>query len=187
MVDVLARNWGWVALRGVVALLFGLLTLSRPGITLSAMILLFGAYAFVDGVFSVISAIANRKGQPHWIAILIGGLFGIAIGILTFAFPNETAIVLLYFIAFWAIMSGAAEISAAIRLRKVIAGEWALGLIGVLSVVFGCYLIARPGGGALALTMWIGAYATVLGIMLLILSLKLRSWDHSHRPTPRPA
>jgi uncharacterized membrane protein HdeD (DUF308 family) len=184
MVDVLARNWGWVALRGAIALLFGLLALSRPGITLSALVLLFGAYALADGVFTVISAIANRKGQPHWVAVLFGGICGIVIGLLTFAYPGTTTLVLLYFIAFWAILSGAAEIAAAIRLRKVISGEWMLGLVGLLGVVFGCLLIAKPAGGALAVTLWIGAYAMVIGIGLLILALRLRSWDHNHRPTP---
>jgi uncharacterized membrane protein HdeD (DUF308 family) len=184
MVDVLARNWGWVALRGAIALVFGLMTLSRPGITLGALILFFGAYVLADGVFTVISAIANRHGEPHWVAMLFGGIAGIAAGLLTFAYPGMTTLILLYFIAFWAIMSGSAEIAAAIRLRKVISGEWVLGLVGVLSVIFGCLLIAKPAGGALGVTLWIGAYMTVLGIALLILSLKLRSWDRHHRPTP---
>jgi uncharacterized membrane protein HdeD (DUF308 family) len=187
MVDVLARNWGWVALRGAVALLFGLLTLSRPGITLGALIMLFGAYAFVDGVFTVVSALANRKGQRRWIALLFGGLCGIGAGVVTFLYPHLTAIVLLYFIAFWAIMTGAGEIAAAIRLRKVISNEWLLGLVGLLSVLFGCFVLAKPAGGALGITLWLGAYATVLGIGLLILSFRLRSWDHSHRPQARPA
>jgi uncharacterized membrane protein HdeD (DUF308 family) len=186
MVDVLARNWGWVALRGVIAVLFGLLTLSRPGITLGALILFFGAYALVDGVFTVISAIANRRGQPHWVALLVGGLCGIAVGLLTFAYPFKTAIVLLYFIAFWAILTGAAEIAAAIRLRRVISGEWLLALGGILSVVFGCFLIASPGVGALAVAMWIGVYALVLGIFWLILSFRLRRWDKDHAQL-RPA
>jgi uncharacterized membrane protein HdeD (DUF308 family) len=180
VVDVLARNWGWVALRGTIALLFGLLTLSRPGITLGALILFFGFYALTDGIFTVISAIANRHGEPHWVALLIGGLFGIAAGILTFAVPHITAIVLLYFIAFWAIMSGVSEIAAAIRLRKVITGEWLLALIGALSVLFGCYLVAAPARGALAVTMWIGLYASLLGVALLVFAFRLRSWDKSH-------
>jgi uncharacterized membrane protein HdeD (DUF308 family) len=184
--DVLARNWGWVALRGAIALLFGLLTLSRPGITLSALILFFGAYAFADGVFTVISAIANRHGEPHWVALLFGGLFGIAAGIITFTMPHLTAIVLLYFIAFWAIFTGVAEIAAAVRLRKLINDEWLLGFVGALSVLFGIYLIASPRGGALAVAMWIGLYASLLGIGLLILAFRLRSWEKNHQPTPHP-
>ena len=184
--DVLARNWGWVVLRGIIALLFGLLTLSRPGITLAALILFFGAYAFADGVFTVISAIANRHGQPHWVWVLFGGLCGIAAGIITFAMPHLTAIVLLYFIAFWAILTGISEIAAAVRLRKLITDEWLLGLVGALSVLFGIYLIASPRGGALAVALWIGLYATLLGIGLLILGFRLRSWGKSHGPTPSP-
>jgi uncharacterized membrane protein HdeD (DUF308 family) len=184
--DVLARNWGWVALRGAIALCFGLLTLSRPGITLGALILFFGAYAFADGVFTVISAIANRHGKPHWVALLVGGLFGIAAGVITFAMPHMTAIILLYFIAFWAIMSGATEIAAAIRLRKVITDEWLLGLVGALSMLFGFYLIVSPRGGALAVAMWIGLYATILGIGLLILAFRLRSWGRHAHPTAHP-
>ncbi|MGH7620137.1 MAG: HdeD family acid-resistance protein, partial [Gemmatimonadaceae bacterium] len=175
------------ALRGVIALIFGLLTLSRPGITLGALILLFGFYALADGIFNVISAIANRHGERHWVALLLGGLFGIAAGIFTFAMPHLTAVILLYFIAFWAILSGGSEIAAAIRLRKVISNEWLLGLVGVMSIVFGFYLLHAPGIGALAVTIWIGAYATVLGIALLVFALRLRSWDHHHqRPTFRP-
>jgi uncharacterized membrane protein HdeD (DUF308 family) len=186
--DVLARNWGWVALRGAIALFFGLMTLSRPGITLGALILLFGAYAFADGVFTVVSAIANRHGEPHWVALLIGGLFGIAAGIITFTMPHITTVILLYFIAFWAIMSGATEIAAAIRLRKVINDEWLLALVGCLSVLFGIYLLMQPARGALALALWIGLYATILGVGLLILAFRLRSWDKSHHGgMPHPA
>src|SRR6266700_271759 len=103
MVAVLARNWGLVALRGVVALAFGLLTIARPGITLAALIILFGAYALVDGVFSVWAALANRRGEPHWVALLLAGLAGIVVGVLTFLMPGITALILLYFIATWAI------------------------------------------------------------------------------------
>lgn len=185
--DVLARNWGWVALRGVVALIFGLLTLSRPGITLSVMILFFGAYAFVDGLFTVVSAIANRHGEPHWVALLFGGLFGVLIGIVTFAMPHMTAIILLYFIGFWAIFSGATEIAAAIRLRRVINDEWLLVLVGVVSILFGIFLISAPARGALAVALWIGLYATIIGIGLLVLAFRLRSWDKHNHPTPNPA
>jgi len=176
MVDMLARNWGWVALRGVVALLFGLLALFNPGITLAALIFLFGAYAIVDGVFAIVSAIANRRGEPHWVALLIGGIAGVVLGVLTFLWPGVTAMVLLYFIAAWAIVRGVAEIVAAIRLRHEITGEWMLVLAGVLSVAFGLVLLVFPGAGALALVIWIGAYAVVLGILLLALAFRLRSW-----------
>jgi uncharacterized membrane protein HdeD (DUF308 family) len=179
MVSVLARNWGMVAVRGVVALLFGLLTLFRPGISLAALVLLFGAYALVDGLFEVWSAVANRHGEPHWVALVFGGLAGIAVGVITFLMPGITAIVLLYLIAAWAIVRGVAEIVMAIQLRKVLSGEWLLALAGVVSVVFGLFLIASPGAGALAVVLWIGFWAAVLGVVLIALAFRLRKWNRA--------
>ena len=180
MVGMLTRNWGWVALRGAVAILFGLLTLFRPGITLAVLIMLFGAYALFDGIFMVVSAIANRKGEPRWGTLLFGGLLGIAAGIATFTWPGITATVLLTVIALWAIMMGIFEVAAAIRLRKLIDGEWALILAGVLSVAFGVLLVMRPGVGALAVVLWIGAYALISGIALLVLAFRIKKWAHEH-------
>jgi uncharacterized membrane protein HdeD (DUF308 family) len=175
---MLTRNWGWVALRGVVAIIFGLLTLANPAISLAALILLFGAYAIVDGIFTIVAAIANRRAEPHWVALLLSGLVSIAIGVITFVMPGITATALLFLIAAWAIVVGIAEIVAAIRLRKIITGEWLLVLIGLLSVVFGVLLITNPGAGALAVVMWIGAYAVVIGILLVVLAFRLRKWQH---------
>src|SRR5688572_6364823 len=118
MVDLLARNWWLVGLRGLVALAFGLLTLFNPTITLAVLILLFGAYALVYGAFTVFAAVANRRGEPYWGALLLAGLLSVVLGILTFMMPGVTAVVLLYFIAAWAIVIGVLEIVAAIRLRK---------------------------------------------------------------------
>ena len=174
--EILARNWGWFALRGVAGVLFGLLTFMNPAISLASLILVFGAYALADGVFTVIAAIMNRRGERHWVTVLLGGVAGIAVGLLTFMMPGITTLVLLYLIAAWAIVTGGAEIAAAIRLRKVISGEWLLGLAGVLSVVFGLFLIVYPGPGALTVVLWIGAYAFVFGIMMIALSLRLRGW-----------
>lgn len=186
MMNILARNWGIVALRGIAALIFGLLTLFNPAITLAALVFLFGGYAIADGVFTIVSAIVNRRGEPHWVALILGGLAGIAAGILTFLMPGITAIVLLYFIAAWAVVTGVAQIVAAIRLRKVITGEWMLVLAGVASVAFGIVLVAFPGVGALGVVLWIGAYATVLGILLLALAFRLRTWGRTH-PAGAPA
>jgi uncharacterized membrane protein HdeD (DUF308 family) len=180
MVGMLTRNWGWIALRGAVAILFGLLTLFRPGITLATLILFFGAYALVDGIFMAVSAIANRHGEPRWGTLLVGGLLGIAAGIVTFMWPQLTAAILLSVIAVWAIVMGIFEVAAAIRLRKQLDGEWALILAGVLAVAFGVFLIMRPGVGALAVVLWIGAYALISGIVLLSLSFRLRNWGRLH-------
>ena len=171
MLHSLARNWWALALRGLVAVLFGLLTLFLPGITLVTLVLLFGAYALVDGIFNVIAFF--RVASHHW-ALLIEGLLGIIAGILTFSWPAITAIVLLYVIAFWAIFTGVFEVIAGIRLRKVITNEWLLLLVGVLSFLFGVLILFALGVGALAIVLWIGAYAFIFGVFLLALAFRLR-------------
>lgn len=179
----LTRNWGWMALRGVIAILFGILTVFDPRITLYALVYLFGAYAFADGVLMFVTAIANRQGEPHWRMLVFGGIVGIVAGVLTFAWPGITAVMLLALIAAWVILVGIAEITTAVRLRKVIQGEWMLIVAGVLAVIFGLALVTRPGLGALALVIWIGAYAIVAGVLELALSFRLRSWGHLHPAT----
>jgi uncharacterized membrane protein HdeD (DUF308 family) len=171
MLHSLSANWWALALRGFAALVFGLLTFFVPGITLVTLVLLFGAYSLVDGVFNFIAFF--RVASHHW-ALLIEGAAGIIAGILTFAWPAITTIVLLYLIAFWAIFTGIFEIIAGIRLRKAIANEWLLLVVGVLSCLFGLLILFAPGAGALALVLWIGAYALVFGIFLLALAFRLR-------------
>lgn len=176
MMNLLARNWGWMMLRGVAALIFGLLTLFNPGITLVVLVIFFGSYAIVDGIFTVVSAVANRHEERHWVALLINGLISLAVGIVTFLWPGITAFALLYLIAAWALITGVMEIVTAIRLREMIRGEWLLVLAGVLSILFGILLFFRPGAGALAVVLWIGAYAVIFGILLIALAFRLRSW-----------
>src|SRR6516162_767110 len=171
MIHTLARNWWALALRGLVAMLFGLLTFFLPGITLVTLVLLFGAYALVDGIVSVIAFI--RVASHQW-ALLIEGVIGVIAGILTFAWPAITALVLLYLIAFWAVFTGVFEIIAGIRLRKTITNEWLLLVMGVLSLLFGVGILFAPGLGALAIVLWIGAYALVFGIILLAFAFRLR-------------
>jgi uncharacterized membrane protein HdeD (DUF308 family) len=170
----LARNWWAIALRGVAAIAFGILALLMPAITIAALILLFGVYAVVEGIFNVIAAVRGQSGAPRWF-LLLGGLVSIAAGIIAFVWPGLTAIVLLYVIAAWAIVTGVLEIAAAIRLHNRIRGEGWLVLGGILSVVAGVLMMARPGVGALALVLWIGAYILVLGILHLGLAFRLRS------------
>lgn len=177
MVQGLARNWWVVALRGLAAIVFGVLTILNPAISLAALILLFGAYALADGVFGVIAAITRRRNEPRWVALLISGILGILIGAFTFLMPGVTALVLLYIIAAWAVVRGVIEIAAAIQLRKVIQGEFWLGLAGALSIAFGVLLFVFPGAGALAVVLWIGAFALVLGIVLMALAFRLRGWS----------
>ena len=178
--DVLIRNWGMVALRGVIALVFGLLTVFNPALTVAALILLFGAYAVANGVFTIIAAVANRRGERHWVTLVISGVLSVALGVLTFLMPGVTGIVLLYIIAGWAIITGITEIVTAVRLRKVITGEWLLIVAGVISIALGVILIIFPGAGALAVALWIGTYAIMFGILLIALAFRLRSWGRDH-------
>lgn len=174
MMTVLARNWWALALRGIFGIIFGILAFIWPGVTLGALVILYGAYALVDGIFALVAAMRAAEAHRRWWTLVIEGLIGIAAGILTFAWPGITALVLLFLIAIWAILTGVFEIAAAIRLRKEITDEWALGLSGAASVIFGLLLAIFPGEGAVALVWVIGAYAVVFGVLLLVLSLRLR-------------
>jgi uncharacterized membrane protein HdeD (DUF308 family) len=137
----------------------------------------------VDGVFAIISAFTNRAGPERWWVLLLEGLVGIAAGIITFLLPGVATIVLIYVIAFWAILTGVFEISAAIRLRKEIQGEWMLALGGILSIVFGMLLLFFPTAGELTVTWLIGIYAILFGIVLLGLGLRLRRHRVHHKET----
>jgi uncharacterized membrane protein HdeD (DUF308 family) len=160
-------------------MLFGIATLFAPGLSLLALVLLFGAYAFADGVLALITAVRRRGASEPWWLLLLEGIAGIGAGVLTLLWPGISALVLLYLIAMWAIVTGGLEIAAAIRLRKMITDEWLLALSGVLSVVFGVLVMLYPGAGALALVLWIGAYSFVFGILFVVLGVKLRSWARS--------
>jgi uncharacterized membrane protein HdeD (DUF308 family) len=173
MRDRLAENWWLLTIRGVAGILFGILALVLPGITLFALVLLFGAYAFVDGLFALTAAI-RRRTYARWGALALEGLLGILVGIVTLVWPQITAVALLAVIAAWAIITGILEIAAAIRLRTEIQGEWLLALSGALSVVFGVILVMRPTAGALAVVTIIGIYAIVFGALMLWLGLKAR-------------
>lgn len=182
MIATLSRNWWVLAIRGVAAILFGIAAFLWPGITLTVLVLLFGAYVLVDGIFAVVAGISVRKEQERWWMMVLEGVAGIIIGVLTFLYPSITALVLLYFIAAWAIVTGAFEIAAAIRLRREIEGEWLLALAGIASLIFGVLLVIMPGPGALALIWLIGAYAIVFGVLMLVLAFRLRSLRDTVRP-----
>lgn len=174
LATILARHWWVLLLRGLIAIAFGVLAWFQPGVTLAALILLFGVYVFADGILGVGTAIAGRKQHEHWWVLLLWGLVGMAVGILAFMAPGITALALLFYIAVWAIATGVLEIVAATRLRKEIAGEWLLVLGGLASVVFGAVLVARPGVGALAVIWLIAAYAVLFGILLVLLAFRVR-------------
>lgn len=172
----LTRSWWILAVRGLAAVIFGLLALVWPEITVLALVLVFGAYAFVDGVFALVAAVRGRQlagGSRAW--LVLEGLLGIGAGIVAVVWPDITALALLWVIAFWAVLTGVLEIVAAIRLRSVLDNEWLLVVAGALSIVFGLILIIWPESGAVGLVWLIGIYAIVFGIVLLGLALRLRS------------
>jgi uncharacterized membrane protein HdeD (DUF308 family) len=181
-VDSLVRNWWVFLLRGLAGICFGLVTFFVPGISLAALVLVFGAYAFADGLLAIVTAIRRHGAGERWWVLLLEGLMGVAVALATLFWPGITALALLYLIAAWALVTGAFEIVAAIRLRKAITGEWLLVLSGVASLIFGVLLVLFPAAGALAVVLWIGAYALVYGALLVALAIRLRSWGRTHLP-----
>jgi len=175
LLTILSGNWWSLLLRGLLAIAFGLLTWFRPGISLAALVLMFGIFALADGLLGIWTAFAGRRENEQWWVLLLWGLVSAGIGVITFVAPGVTTIALLFYIAIWAIAIGVLQIIAAVRLRREIQGEWLLGLAGVAAVVFGVLLIVHPGEGALTVLWLIGAYAVLAGILLVVLSLKLRS------------
>ena len=175
-------DWRWIALRAVAAFVFGILALALPGLTLTTLVLIFGAFALVDGLFTLGHAFTRGRATGWGLVwMILMGLAGIGAGVVTFFWPGITALALLYVIAAWALVTGGFEIAAAIRLRKAISGEWLLVLSGIASVALGVLLGLFPGPGALALVVWIGAYALVSGSLLIALSFRLRSWGRAHQ------
>jgi uncharacterized membrane protein HdeD (DUF308 family) len=177
VVDELSRHWWVVGLRGVAAIIFGILAFAWPGMTLGVLVLLFGVYAIVDGVLGLVTAL--RGDAPHRVVLGIEGIVSVLAGIAAIVWPLVTALVLLYIIALWAIVTGVLEVVAAIRMRQAISNELGLIIGGILSILFGIVLIVAPGAGALAVVFLIGAYAIVFGIALLGLAWRLRE-HHQH-------
>jgi len=182
----LARNWWVLALRGGLAILFGVLVIVWPFLAWLMVLASFAVYALLDGIFAIAAALTGR-GQAPWWALMLEGVVGISAGVLTLFWPAVTEVALLFFIAFWAIATGVFEIVAAIRLRREIADEGFLAVSGVLSVLFGIALLAWPGAGALALAWLIAAYALSFGMLMLILAFQLRKFArHAPRTTAMP-
>ncbi|MHB8733140.1 MAG: HdeD family acid-resistance protein [bacterium] len=173
-VQVLARNWWALALRGVFAIIFGLIALFMPGLTLLALVFVFGAYSLVDGIFGVAAAVRAAEAHNRWGWLLVEGIAGILAGVIAFVVPGITAIVLLYLIAAWALVTGVFELIAGFRLRGHLANEWLLLLGGAASIILGVLLIVHPGAGALALLWLIGFYALLFGVLMLLLAFRLR-------------
>lgn len=169
IVNAFASNWWVLLLRGILAVLFGIIAFALPGLTLVTLVLLYGAYALVDGLIALWVGGKSRA----W-SLLLAGIIGVLFGIYTFLFPGITAVALLYLIAAWAIFRGVLEIVTAMRLRREISYEWALVLGGIISILFGLVLFANPAAGALAMVWLIGAYAVVFGLAMIILAFRAR-------------
>jgi uncharacterized membrane protein HdeD (DUF308 family) len=177
LLRTLAENWWLLLLRGIASIVFGVLAFVWPGLTLVALILLWGAYAIADGGVALWAGISGKGGEiaPRWWLAIVG-IVGLLAGLVAFVSPGLTALVLLMFIAGWAIVIGVLEIWGAIQLRKEIEGEWWLILSGLLSIAFGALLFARPGPGALALVWVIGAFAILHGCTLIGLAFRLKQF-----------
>src|SRR3712207_345107 len=170
----LAPSWWALALRGLVAVLFGLAALFLPGLVLEVLILLFGAYALVDGILAIVAALESSGRGMRRPLLLIEGAIGILFGIVALFWPGLTALALLYVVAFWAIFMGIARIVMAIMLRREIENEWSIALSGVLSVILGIVLLLLPGAGLLAYTWLIGLLALAVGVALIYYAFRVR-------------
>jgi uncharacterized membrane protein HdeD (DUF308 family) len=175
----LAPSWWALALRGLVAVLFGLAALFWPGLVLAVLIVLFGAYALVDGVLALIAAFRSSGRGARRGLLLIEGVVGILFGLVALFWPGLTALALLYLFAFWAILGGIARILMAIMLRREIENEWSIGFSGMLSVILGIVLILLPGAGLLAYTWLIGLIALAVGIILIFYAFRVRGQRRS--------
>ncbi|MCX7564991.1 HdeD family acid-resistance protein [Sulfitobacter sp. F26169L] len=172
--NFLTRNWWLLLLRGIAAILFGLATFVWPGLTISVLIIMFGAYILLDGIIGVVDALRYREGVDNWWFWLFESILGIVVGLLTLFMPGITALVLLMFVAAWSILGGVLRIVAAIQLRKKIEGEWIMVLSGVLSIVFGVAIIALPHAGLVSIAWLIGFWAIAFGILFIMLAFRLR-------------
>jgi uncharacterized membrane protein HdeD (DUF308 family) len=174
MSEVLAQRWWAVGLRGILGIIFGLICLLTPGIALGAFVIVFAAYMFVDGVFAIISGIHAARSGESWGLLILEGVVDLAAGVVAILWPALTLVALVWIVAIWAIVSGALMLAAAFSLNLDY-GRWWLALGGIASIIFGILLIIEPFIGAVVLTLWIGAYAVMFGVFLLMLAFQLNS------------
>ena len=184
--DMFNRNWWLLAIRGLAAILFGLVAFVWPGLTLLTLVFLFGFYAIANGVLALAVAFKAPKGYRRYGLLIVEGILSIIAGIIAFVMPGVTALSLLILIAAWAIVTGVFEIIAAIRLRKVVDHEWLLIIAGIASLAFGIIVMIMPGAGALALVWWIGAYTFAFGVLLMMLAFRMRHWSRFASGTMHP-
>ena len=178
MLGLVARDWWVFAIRGIAAIVFGILAFIWPERTLTVLVFLFGAYVFVDGVALLVAlARGDAEARRNGWAVGIMGVLGTVVGVATFVWPGLTALTLLYLVAFWAIATGVLQVIAAIALRRELEGEFWMALGGVASIVFGVLLVASPGDGLITLVWLVGIWAIVFGVSNLGLAYRLRTVD----------
>lgn len=175
---ILARNWWAVGIRGVLAIIFGLIAFALPGVTMLSLVLVFAAYTFGDGVFAIIAAVRAAGGRKRWGLLVLEGVVDIIAAAVAILWPGITVVAFVLLVAVWALVSGGLMFAAAFDL-PVDHGRWWLAVGGLASILYGVLLIAAPLLGALVLTWWIGAYALIFGVMLLIFAFRLRSLARS--------
>jgi uncharacterized membrane protein HdeD (DUF308 family) len=186
MITNLANNWWTFVLRGIFALLFGVIAFVWPGLTILALTYVFGFYAILDGIFALVAAWSNRSSDRWWV-LLLEGLLSLAAGVIAFVSPGSTALALLWVIAAWAILTGILEIVAAIWLRQEIENEWWLGLSGLASIIFGLLLVIWPGSGLVTISWLIGFYAIVFGVSMLMLGFRLNDLNKTIKQQTKDA
>ena len=175
MIETLKRHWWVPVIRGIAAIVFGVIAFVYPGLTIATLVLFFGAWVLIDGIFRIVGAIGHRASDPDWGWQLVIGILGIVVGLLTFHAPQITALALVIYIAAWALMIGASEIALAVKMRREIKGEWFLILMGLASIVFAVLLLWNPIAGAAAVIWLIAWYAVVIGILAIFFGFRLRS------------
>lgn len=176
MPTLIARNWWAMMIRGIAAIVFGILAIGWPGKTFALLVLLFGAFALVHGIASIAGAVRRSRGHERWGGLLLEGIVSVAAGIIAFAWPAITGLALVLLISAWALITGITEITAAIRLRRYIQGEWRLALSGAISLVLAAFLFAAPAAGAVAIALAVGIYAIIFGALEIALAFRLRNW-----------
>ena len=174
MSEALARNWWAMALRGVLAIVFGVIALVLPGVTMLSLVIVFAAYALVDGVLAIVAAVRSARRHERWGLLVLEGVVDIAAGVLAFLWPGLTIVIFVLLVAAWAIVTGVLMTAAAFRLQ-LDHGRWWFALGGLASLVYGVLLVIAPLIGALVLTWWLGAYALIFGVLMLILAFRLRA------------
>lgn len=174
LVRVMADNWWVPLLRGIAAVLFGLMALIWPGLTVYALLIVFGAYAIFDGIMSIIIGFQRKTEDDRWWSWALDGFLSIVIGLMALFWPEATALAFVIWMAAWAVVAGIFRIVAAIRLRAEIEGEWALGLSGLLMVIWGVLMAMIPAAGLLSIAWLIGLFALLIGVVMIVLAFRLR-------------